>query len=135
MQVQTSGWGWESGWEFPISQLLDQIAAFISCLGCRSNYGMGGRMAYPKHSRIFLWICIDYKLQRWIFLSCTYRTEFLPSVPVAKRKLGGKCRKSFSCRKHCFNLNFIGMCLSNLAFGWFLSLGFLLKKSQTFKAY
>lgn len=37
MQVQASGLGLERNREFPVSQLLDQIAAFISCLGHMSS--------------------------------------------------------------------------------------------------
>lgn len=122
VQVQRSGWGWESDWEFSISQLLDQIAAFILCLGHMSNYEMEGENGLSRALTHFVWLCIGYKLQRWIFLNFTYGTEFLPSVPTAKKKrqFWGKCRKSISCRKHCFNLNFIDMCLSSLTFGCFV---------------
>lgn len=40
--------------------------------------------------------------------------SFLPSVPIAKRlnfECSGKCSKYFNCRKHCFNLNFIDICV------------------------
>lgn len=41
-------------------------------------------------------------------------SSFLPSVPIAERlnfEPSGKCRKCFNCRKHCFNLNFIDICV------------------------
>lgn len=129
VQASISDWVWQG---IPCSQLLHQIAVFISCLGYMSNWGRGGGHSLPEACMHLVWLCVDYKLHSWVFLHFTYRKEFLPSVPIAKRlnsEPSGKHRKSISCRKHCFHLNFIDTCLASLTFGWFLSLDCLLKKS------